>query len=108
MIIQDELHLLSGPLGTTVAVFDAVIQLLLTAEEDLPKIIASTATIRASDEQVRGLYGREVALYPPSGLDDDRTFFSQPVGSGEGRLYVGLMPQSLSQMSARRAAASPP
>jgi hypothetical protein len=107
MIIQDELHLLSGPLGTTVAVFDAVIQLLLRSGGTVPKIIASTATIRASQEQVRGLYGRDVALYPPSGLDDDRNFFSQPVASGEGRLYVGLMPQSVSQASAVIAAATP-
>lgn len=107
MIIQDELHLLSGPLGTTVAVFDAVIQMLLSASGEAPKIIASTATIRASDQQVRGLYGRAVALYPPSGLDDDRTFFSRPVASGEGRLYLGLMPQALSQMSATVSAASP-
>lgn len=107
VIIQDELHLLSGPLGTTVAVFDAVIQLLLSKEGSSPKIIASTATIRASEEQVRGLYGRGVALYPPAGLDDDRTFFSRPVESGEGRLYVGLMPQSVSQASALVASASP-
>ncbi|MFF3517209.1 helicase-related protein [Streptomyces sp. NPDC002573] len=107
MIIQDELHLLSGPLGTTVAVFDAVIQLLLSRSGSIPKIVASTATIRASEEQVEGLYGREVALYPPSGLDDDRTFFSRPVESGEGRLYVGLMPQSVSQPSAVIAAVTP-
>lgn len=107
MIIQDELHLLSGPLGTTVAVFDAVIQLLLRQHGSTPKIVASTATIRASNEQVRGLYGRQVALYPPAGLDDDRTFFSEPVESGNGRLYVGLMPQSLSQVSAVIAAAAP-
>jgi hypothetical protein len=107
MIIQDELHLLSGPLGTTVAVFDAVIQLLLSKNGSTPKIIASTATIRASDEQVQGLYGRSVALYPPAGLDDDRTFFSRPVQSGEGRLYLGLMPQSVSQASALVAASAP-
>lgn len=107
MIIQDELHLLSGPLGTTVAVFDAVIQMLLSAHGSTPKIVASTATIRASDEQVRGLYGRPVALYPPSGLDDDTTFFSRPVTSGEGRLYLGLMPQALSQMSATVSASVP-
>lgn len=107
MIIQDELHLLSGPLGTTVAVFDAVIQMLLSMEGAAPKIVASTATIRASDEQVQGLYGRGVALYPPAGLDGDRTFFSSPVRSGEGRLYVGLMPQSLSQVSAVIATAAP-
>lgn len=107
LIIQDELHLLSGPLGTTVAVFDAAIQLLLNRSGINPKIVASTATIRASDEQVQGLYGRDVALYPPSGLDDDRTFFSRPVESGEGRLYVGLMPQSVSQPSAVIAAVTP-
>jgi hypothetical protein len=107
MVIQDELHLLSGPLGTTVAVFDAVIQLLLSRMGTSPKIVASTATIRASDDQVQGLYGREVALYPPSGLDDDRTFFSRPVENGEGRLYVGLMPQSVSQPSAVIAAVTP-
>lgn len=107
LIIQDELHLLSGPLGTTVAVFDAAIQILLAGGAAPPKIVASTATIRASEEQVRGLYGRGVALYPPSGLDDDRTFFSRPVSSGEGRLYLGLMPQSVSQASAVIAAASP-
>ncbi|MEV6663270.1 helicase-related protein [Streptomyces nigra] len=107
MIIQDELHLLSGPLGTTVAVFDAVLQVLLSRSGTSPKIVASTATIRASEEQVEGLYGREVALYPPSGLDDDRTFFSRPVESGEGRLYVGLMPQSVSQPSAVIAAVTP-
>ncbi|WP_411086854.1 helicase-related protein [Streptomyces sp. 061-3] len=107
VVIQDELHLLSGPLGTTVAVFDALIQLLLSRTGPSPKIVASTATIRASEEQVQGLYGRDVALYPPSGLDDDRTFFSRPVESEEGRLYVGLMPQSVSQPSAVIAAVTP-
>ncbi|NUW43292.1 helicase-related protein [Nonomuraea rhodomycinica] len=107
LVIQDELHLLSGPLGTTVAVFDAVIQVLLSRMGTSPKIVASTATIRASDEQVQGLYGRKVALYPPSGLDDDRTFFSRPVQNGEGRLYVGLMPQSVSQPSAVISAVTP-
>lgn len=107
LIIQDELHLLSGPLGTTVAVFDAVIQVLLGRSGTTPKIVASTATIRASDEQVQGLYGRKVALYPPSGLDDDRTFFSKPVKGGVGRLYVGLMPQSVSQPSAAISAVAP-
>lgn len=107
LIIQDELHLLSGPLGTTVAVFDAVLQLLLGRDGAGPKIVASTATIRSSQQQVRGLYGRDVALYPPSGLDDDQNFFSRPVTSGEGRLYLGLMPQSTSQASAVIAAATP-
>lgn len=107
LVIQDELHLLSGPLGTTVAVFDAVVQLLLSRTGSEPKIIASTATIRSSGDQVKGLYGRGVALYPPAGLDGDTTFFAHPVPSGEGRLYAGIMPQSVSQATALVAAASP-
>ena len=107
LVIQDELHLLSGPLGTTVAVFDAVIQVLLSRSGSSPKIVASTATIRAAAEQVQALYGRAVALYPPPGLDEDRTFFSRPTADGEGRLYLGLMPQSVSQASAVIAAATP-
>jgi hypothetical protein len=107
LIIQDELHLLSGPLGTTVAVFDAVVQLLLSRSGSDPKIVASTATIRASKDQVQGLYGREVALYPPAGLDGDANYFARPAGSGKGRLYVGLMPQSVSQATALVAAAAP-
>jgi hypothetical protein len=107
LLIQDELHLLSGPLGTTVAVFEAVLQILLSRQGAHPKIVASTATIRASEEQIRSLYGRPVALYPPAGLDEDRSFFSQPVPSGQGRLYVGLMPQSLPQTTALIAAGTP-
>lgn len=107
LIIQDELHLLSGPLGTTVAAFDAVLQVLLSQKGTNPKIVASTATIRASDDQVKGLYGRPVALYPPAGIDGDRTFFASPVTTGEGRLYAGIMPQSVSQATALVAAASP-
>ncbi|WP_062378858.1 helicase-related protein [Demequina pelophila] len=107
LIVQDELHLLSGPLGTTVAVFDAVLQVLLASRGSSPKVIASTATIRSASEQIKGLYGRASALYPPSGLDDDRTFFSEPVDDGSGRLYVGLMPQSSSQASALVSAAAP-
>lgn len=107
MIIQDEMHLLSGPLGTTVAMFDAVVQSLLSREGSAPKVIASTATVRAADDQVRGLYGREVALYPPAGLDDDSSFFSRPVASGEGRMYVGLMPQAMPQLSAVVATTAP-
>lgn len=107
LVIQDELHLLSGPLGTSVAVFDAMIQMLLSQAGSTPKIVASTATIRASGAQVKGLYGRQVALYPPAGIDGDTTFFASPVASGEGRLYAGLMPQSVSQATALVAASSP-
>lgn len=107
LIIQDELHLLAGPLGTTVAAFEAAIITLLELEGVRPKIVASTATIRSAADQVKSLYGRPVALYPPAGFEDDQSFFSQPVLDEPGRLYIGLMPQSVSQASAVVASATP-
>ncbi|MDO4239352.1 helicase-related protein [Micrococcus sp.] len=107
LLIQDELHLLSGPLGTTVGAFEAGLHLLLEQDGIKPKLIASTATIRASDDQINGLYGRKVALYPPAGLDDDASYFSREVKDKPGRLYIGLMPQSLPQATALVAASAP-
>ena len=107
LIIQDELHLLAGPLGTTVAAFEAAVLTLLETQHKRPKIVASTATIRAATEQVESLYGRPVALYPPAGFDEDQSFFSQQVQDEPGRLYVGLMPQSVSQATAVIAGATP-
>ncbi|WP_413318043.1 helicase-related protein [Agrococcus sp. 1P02AA] len=97
LVIQDELHLLSGPLGTTVGVFEAALLALLELKGSRPKIVASTATIRAAAEQAAGLYARPVSLYPPSGIDEDESFFSELNPSGGGRLYIGLMPVSLPQ-----------
>lgn len=107
LVIQDELHLLSGPLGTTVGAFDLLILQLIGQASMPPKIVASTATIRASRDQVNGLYGRSVSLYPPACLDGDENFFARPVSSGEGRMYVGLMPQSLAQATALVATSTP-
>ncbi len=95
LVIQDELHLLSGPLGTTVGVYEAAVEALCCTEGTRPKIVASTATIRRSDEQVRGLFaGRAVKLFPPAGLDADDSFFARKDGDSDGRLYVGVMAQS--------------
>ncbi|OEV23147.1 hypothetical protein AN219_26565, partial [Streptomyces nanshensis] len=68
LVIQDELHLLAGPLGTTVGLYESAILQLCTREGAAPKVIASTATIRRSQDQVRGLYGRPTQLFPPAGV----------------------------------------
>lgn len=94
LIIQDELHLLSGPLGTTVGVYEAALQALCGELGGVPKIIASTATIRRANEQVNGLFAREVRVFPPSGLDADDSFFARVDNDRPGRLYAGLMSQS--------------
>ncbi|MFF4610001.1 helicase-related protein [Streptomyces albidoflavus] len=93
LVIQDELHLLTGPLGSTVGLYEAAVLGLCTRDGVGPKVVASTATIRRSGEQVRGLYGREVQLFPPAGLDARRSYFAEPDTSRPGRDYIGVMAQ---------------
>jgi hypothetical protein len=94
LIIQDELHLLSGPLGTTVGIYESAIETLATFHGAKPKILSSTATIRRADEQVAGLFGRSVHLFPPAGLDARDSYFSRISTTAPGRRYVGVMSQS--------------
>lgn len=96
LIIQDELHLISGPLGTMVAMFETAIDYLCQEKGVRPKIVASTATIRRAREQCAALYNRDVAQFPPPGLDADDSYFAReaPIDYDKGkygRLYVGLM-----------------
>jgi hypothetical protein len=97
LIIQDELHLISGPLGTLVGLYETAIDYLCEWQAGgktiKPKIIASTATIRRSENQVHQLYLRKVNIFPPSGLNTEDNFFSRQVLSTEqypGRLYLGI------------------
>jgi hypothetical protein len=92
LIIQDELHLLTGPLGTTVGLYEAAIN-LLCEDDGPPKVIASTATIRRATAQIQGLFGRPVDLFPPSGIDADDSYFARVDDESPGRLYVGMMAQ---------------
>lgn len=94
LIIQDELHLLSGPLGTTVGMYESAIEALAAYHGARPKIISSTATIRRAEEQVSGLFGRRVQLFPPAGLDARDSYFARVDAAQPGRLYVGVMSQS--------------
>jgi hypothetical protein len=98
LIIQDELHLISGALGTTVGLFEVAIDVMsswVTVDGDpvLPLIVASTATVRNAPDQVRALYGRDVTIFPPHVIDVGKTFFSkeQPITEQTpGRRYVGI------------------
>lgn len=103
LIIQDELHLISGPLGSMVGAYETVIENLCVDPLGgmvLPKIVASTATISRAEEQVKGLYARkDVALFPPSGLDAADSFFArEAVGENgkpkPGRLFAGVLAPS--------------
>ncbi|MGW0824190.1 helicase-related protein [Streptomyces sp. NPDC002845] len=93
LVIQDELHLLAGPLGTTVGLYESAILELCAWGGTVPKVIASTATIRRSQDQVRSLYGRPAQLFPPAGIEAGSSYFASPDKDKPGRLYVGVMAQ---------------
>ncbi|MGW7424889.1 helicase-related protein [Streptomyces sp. NPDC054813] len=93
LVIQDELHLLAGPLGTTVGLYEAAVLELCTRGGTMPKVIASTATIRRSQDQIRSLYGRPAQLFPPAGINAGHSYFASPDKDKPGRLYVGVMAQ---------------
>jgi len=93
LILQDELHLISGPLGSLAAPYDAAIDAIISVRGGGAKRIGSTATIRNAREQVRGLYGRDVAVFPSPGSRWDDAFFFSTDDSAPGRTYVGIMGQ---------------
>lgn len=94
LIIQDELHLISGPLGSLVGIYESVIDGLSTriSEDGLvrPKIVASTATVRRAQSQIRALFDRDADIFPPLGIDSSDSFFAVEETKEPGRLYVGL------------------
>jgi len=87
LIIQDELHLLNGTLGSLVGLFENALLKLC----DNPKIIASTATIKNVDKQILGLYGRETSVFPQYATNADDTFFSKVIEKSK-RKYIGILP----------------
>ena len=114
LIIQDELHLISGPLGSLVGLYETFVE-ELASEKDAngnvirsPKIIASTATTRNTAHLVKQLYRREVRSFPASGIRYDDNFFSHIISKENSkRLYMGLSPtgHSSSELEIRVVAA---
>ena len=92
LIIQDELHLLSGPLGSVTGLYESIVEMLSIKDERNPKIIASTATTRNTEHQVAMLYGnRTLNVFPPMGTTYDDNFFSF-VSPDSKRKHIGFMP----------------
>ncbi|MEU5402629.1 DISARM system helicase DrmA [Streptomyces sp. NPDC005963] len=110
LIVQDELHLISGPLGSLTGLYETAVDRLSTWEPEpghsvRPKVIASTATVRRADRQILDLFARRTAVFPPSGLNADDTFFArrrptdkptdQSPKPTPGRRYVGICAQGV-------------
>ncbi|MCY4428211.1 MAG: helicase-related protein [Halieaceae bacterium] len=90
LIIQDELHLISGPLGTLAGIYETIIDRLCTKDGIVPKVIGSTATIRRAEQQVNALFQRRAFQFPPPVIDGENSGFSKIDVVSDGRLYVGL------------------
>jgi len=100
LVIQDELHLISGPLGTMVGLYEAAIDALSSSvvggHGPRPKIVASTATVRRAERQIRALFGRTaVEVFPPPGPDRRDSFFAVTVRADvrNPRTYLGIAAQ---------------
>ena len=97
LILQDELHLIEGPLGSMVGLYETAIEELCHGETGtVPKYVASTATVRQASPQVRALFNRRLAQFPSWDISAEDRFFAReqqvhPLDSARaGRLYVGI------------------
>ena len=113
LIIQDEMHLISGPLGSLVGMFETMVEEICTFRDTngnvrRPKIIASTATTRNTLSLIKQLYARQVRTFPVSGISYSDNYFSHVLKTSESkRQYMGLAPtgHSASELEIRTIAA---
>ena len=101
LIIQDELHLISSALGSIVGLYEAGIDTALISKGMRCKYVASTATIKHANEQVKSLFAREMQVFPPSGLRYEDSYYAKsvPLDQKPGRLYVGYLAPLLSRQN---------
>jgi hypothetical protein len=97
LIVQDELHLIDGPLGSMFGLYETIVDTLCTSEGRIPKHIASTATIKHAASQIKSLFAREPFQFPPHGMKIDDNFFMRYPSPEKawneekpGRLYIGI------------------
>ena len=100
LIIQDELHLIAGPLGTVAGLYETAIDQLASRrigeKRVRPKVVASTATVRRASDQIAALFDRpRTSIFPPPGIDRTDSFFARTVSSSQepARLYLGIAAQ---------------
>jgi hypothetical protein len=100
LVIQDELHLIAGPLGTMAGLYESAIEALsmrgIDGSEARPKIVASTATVRRAQDQIQALFARGTTqIFPPPGPDRRDSFFARtvPPAAAPARLYLGIAAQ---------------
>ena len=96
LIIQDELHLIEGPLGSMVGVYEMAVDVLSRNEENRPKYIASSATIKEASSQIGTIFRKDISIFPRPGIFSSDNFFSKVnedstcTKETAGRLYLGM------------------
>ncbi|MCM1329124.1 MAG: DEAD/DEAH box helicase [Ruminococcus sp.] len=92
LIIQDELHLISGPIGSITGIYEIAVDNICRHYGNPPKIIASTATVKNAENQIKILYNRSMIQFPPNGLSQKDSFFAVEAGEDmrPARTYVGI------------------
>jgi hypothetical protein len=90
LIIQDELHLIPGPLGSLMGLYEGAVDFMCSRSGHRPKVVASTATIRRYQDQIRGLFDRTARQFPPPGLVAGDSFFAAENKARPGRMYAGI------------------
>ena len=94
LIIQDELHLISGPLGSVAGIYEILLAALCERNFNnkviTAKIIGSTATISRAKNQIRNLYGKDSSIFPPQTNQLDDSFFAFEDKENYGRKYMGI------------------
>lgn len=98
LVIQDELHLISGPLGSLVGLYENAVDHLMSRRDARtnqlvrPKVVASTATVRRANRQISSLFDRRTQVFPPAGISAHDNFFARQRDTSQkpGRRYVGI------------------
>jgi hypothetical protein len=91
LIIQDELHLLTGPLGSMAGLYETVIEVLWKAAGHTAKYVAATATIKGIENDSKMMFGRSMNIFPPPGRTIKDNFFSQQNEVEPGRRHLAIL-----------------
>ncbi|WXG39443.1 MAG: DISARM system helicase DrmA [Candidatus Freyarchaeum deiterrae] len=102
LIIQDELHLINGPLGSMVGIYESTVDRLCSRNIGTvivkPKVIASTATIRRARDQVWNIFARDVKRFPAPGTEFSDSFFVKEVqDDNNAKQFIGVFPSGIGQ-----------
>jgi len=104
LIVQDELHLINGPLGSMYGIYEMMVEGIISSFDmnKIPKIIASTATIKRAPAHIKKIYGRVGRIFPPVAFKANDIYWAKQIPTNEvpGRLYVGIHPQGKSPTNA--------